>query len=182
MAKIRALWPFCFLVLLLFCFFWPTFLKGYLPFPGDLLVAHFAPWNSEPWAQIPHKAQGADAIRMMYPWKALTVRMMKSGQWPLWNPYNFSGNPHLANFQTAVFYPLNFLFLIFPEKTAWTIYIILQPLLASLFTFFFLKNLKADSLSALLSAVSFGFSAFFQDYLLEVMREWVVKEERCMSG
>ena len=36
------------------------------------------------------------------PWKNLTIETFKMGQWPLWNPYAFSGTPHLANFQSAV--------------------------------------------------------------------------------
>ena len=115
-----------FFLLVLGIFFWPVFLKGWLPFPGDLLVGNYAPWQSYSFlgyapGGVPHKAQGIDVVRMMYPWKNFSLDIIKSGQFPFWNPYNFSGNPHLANFQTAIFYPLNIVFFLFPFKFAWTV-------------------------------------------------------------
>lgn len=54
-----------------------------------------------------------DVTTQIYPWKKLTIDTYKSGYIPVWNPYSFSGNPQLANFQTAVFSPFNILFLYF---------------------------------------------------------------------
>ncbi len=55
----------------------------------------------------PNKAQGPDVITEIYPWKYFSIEQIKNGQLPFWNPHNFSGNPQMANFQTAIFYPLN---------------------------------------------------------------------------
>jgi hypothetical protein len=47
------------------------------------------------------------------PWQALAAQIISSGQIPLWNPYNGLGAPLLANYQVALFYPLNWpLFLV----------------------------------------------------------------------
>ena len=153
-----------------FLFFNPFFRSGFLPFPGDLLVSHYAPWNTFSFlgyapGGIPHKAQGIDVVRQLFPWKYFSVQMLKRGQLPLWNPYNFSGNPHLANFQTGVFYPLNILFLIFNINLAWSIFILLQPLLACFFTWLFLRELKVSSIAAFLGSLAFAYSLYFTVWL-----------------
>ena len=58
-----------------------------------------------------------------------------------------------------MFYPLNIFFLL-PFHLGWTILIISQPLLAGLFTFLFLKNLKIDEKAAFLGSVIFSFGGF----------------------
>lgn len=151
-------------------FFYPVFLRGHLPFPGDLLVNHYAPWNSYSFSGyapggVPHKAQGIDVVRMFFPWKNFSIEMIKRGEMPLWNPYNFSGNPHLANFQTGIFYPFNFVFFLFPFNFAWMIFIILQPLLAGCFTYLFLRKIKVSRWGAVIGSLAFGYSLYFTAWL-----------------
>jgi hypothetical protein len=169
------------LFLLLVLFFNPSFFKGWLPFPGDLLAGHYSPWNSYSFAGfapggIPHKAQGIDVVRQFFPWRFFSTQMLKKGQLPLWNPYNFAGNPHLANFQSAVFNPLALVFFLpagrqefLPFNLAWTIFIMLQPFLAGLFTFLFLKELKLSAKAALFASLSFSYCLY-----LTVWLEWGV--------
>ncbi|OGG08399.1 hypothetical protein A2154_02760 [Candidatus Gottesmanbacteria bacterium RBG_16_43_7] len=151
-------------------FFYKTVFFGKIPFPGDLLVSSYQPFRSESYlgyvpGSIPHKAQYFDAIRQMYPWKNFTVGQLQSLKLPLWNPYNFSGTTHLANNQTAVFYPLNLIYLFLPIHIAWTILIILQPLLAFLFVYLYLRNLKISVLGSVLSSLSWGFSLYMSAFL-----------------
>src|SRR5438128_2442726 len=96
--------------------FWKLYARGLLPFPGDLLVSYYFPWNSggflgfDRWTT--HKDVIAmDVVRQMYPWKTLAFDLVKNGQFPLWNPYNFSGTPLLANLQSSIFFPGSLLFL-----------------------------------------------------------------------
>lgn len=160
---IAKLW----LIILLFSlllFFHPVFLKGYIPFPGELLVGGYVPWKAYSYlgyapGGVPNKAQGIDVLKQLYPWKFFAVDQFKKGQWPLWNPYNFAGNPAAANFQTGAFYPLNIVFLL-PFNLGWTIFIILQPLLAFIFMYLFLRNLKLSQLSSSLGGLSFAFSLY----------------------
>ena len=42
------------------------------------------------------------------------VESIKNGDFPLWNPYQFSGHPFFANPQHAILYPLNGLFFLPP--------------------------------------------------------------------
>lgn len=151
-------------------FFYPFFWSGHLPFPGDLLVGHYAPWNSYSFlgyasGGVPHKAQGIDVVRELFPWKHFSIEMIKKGELPFWNPYNFSGNPHLANFQTGIFYPFNILFFILPFNLAWTFFIILQPLLASLFTYLFLREIKVSRFGSVLGSFAFAYCLYFSVWM-----------------
>lgn len=163
--KKELLWALLgFLVITVF-FFYPLTGRGWLPFPGDLLVGNYEPYKSNSYfgwgpGAVPHKAQGPDVVREAYPWKFLAVETMKNGELPWWNPYNFAGNPQLANFQTAAFYPLNFLFFLFPFNFAWTIFIFLQPVLAGFFTYLFAREIGFKKLAAIFSGIVFAFSSF----------------------
>jgi uncharacterized membrane protein YfhO len=146
-------------------FFYQTILSGKIPFPGDLLLNHYAPWRNSAYfgynpGSIPTKNQYFDVIRELYPWKTLAVSELKQGRWPLWNPYNFSGTPLLANWQSQVFYPPAILYLILPQKIAWTIMAFLQPLFGMIFMYLFATTIGITSTGAILSAVTFNFSAF----------------------
>lgn len=158
------------LILLLFffitaVFFYKMFLQGFVPFPGDLLIAEYTPWKTYSYlgynpASYPNKAQFFDTLRQLYPWKTFAIQQIKQGIFPLWNPYNFSGSPLLANFQSAVLYPLSLLYLILPQITAWSILVFLQPFLAAFFTYLYARKIKLSLCSAFLAGISYGFCSF----------------------
>src|ERR1035437_10852554 len=143
MKKVLRFWPFILITIGVLLFFYPIF-KGQIPFPGDLLVGT-NPYRSQPFLGFaaggyPNKAQGQDVIAEIYPWRYFSINQLKQGSIPFWNPYNFSGNPQMANFQTAVFYPFNFLYFLLPFNLSWTLIIMLQPILAGFFMYLFLKR------------------------------------------
>src|SRR5581483_10128480 len=90
---------FAFLVLY---FFKPFFLNSLLPIPSDTIVGLYHPYR-DLYAQtnpngLPFKNfLITDPVRQQYPWKNLAIQTEKKGEIPLWNPYNFSGTPLLAN-------------------------------------------------------------------------------------
>ena len=129
--SLNRLWPLLIITTLSLLIFSKFFTKGFYPIPGDLLVSFYFPWYSggwqgyDPWTT--HKASiGDDSLRQQIPWLNLAYEEIKKGNIPLWNPYNFSGNPHLANIQAFIFYPLNFIFLVLPLQEAWSFLIFLQ--------------------------------------------------------
>ncbi len=156
-----------YLILIIFTvliFFYPIF-KGHIPFPGDLLVNFYEPYKAYSVlgyvpGSVPTKNQGADVVRHMFPWKSFTVDSLKQGEIPFWNPHNFSGNPLMANFQSAVFYPLSAVFFLLPMLPAWTLYILLSPVLAAFFMFLFLREIKLSKLSSLFGGLTFAFSSY----------------------
>lgn len=151
-------------------FFYKFFLFGKVPFPGDLLISEYNPWKTYSYqgyvpGSYPNKAQYFDVIRQLYPWKTFVIEAFKGGTIPFWNPYNFSGSPLLANFQSAAFYPLNILYFLLPQITAWSILVMLQPLLASIFTYFYAKKIGISVIGSLFTAISFAFSSFLTVWL-----------------
>lgn len=169
MSRVGKLYFFGFWFLVAIGFFWPVW-RGKVPFPGPMLVSTYEPWRSFSFlgfgpGAMPHKAQGIDVVRQLFPWKQLTIDELKAGQMPLWNPYNFSGTPHLANLQTGIFYPLNLLFFILSFNKAWTIFIISQPLLAAWFMYLFLRQLKVSPSGAILGGLSLAFSLYMTVWL-----------------
>ncbi len=153
--------PVGYIFLVWFIFASPYFLKGLVPFPSTYQVNHFPPWSSYEkfWRPVKNGAM-PDIIDQIYPWKRFTIDTIKQGQLPLWNPNNFAGNPHLANFQTAVFSPFNLLFFLLPFIDAWSVMILLQPLFAGLFTYFFLRELSASKVGCVVGSITYMFSGF----------------------
>lgn len=154
-------WPIIFIILVWFIFASPYFLKNKVPFPSTYQVNNFAPWsaNSQFWGPVKNGAM-PDIITQIYPWRHLAIEIWKSGEIPLWNPYSFSGTPLLANYQSAVLSPFNFLFLILPFVDAWSLLILIQPLLAGLFMYLFVRSLGRSKSSSLIASISFMFCGF----------------------
>lgn len=152
-------WPIFIIFFLVVIFSFPYWAKGLIPFPADHLVTAFPPWQYYYGMPVKNNAI-PDVVTQMYPWKHLVISLWQSGQVPLWNPYNFSGSPFLANYQSAVFHPFNFLFFVLPQIHAWSLMILFQPLLAGFFTYLFCRELRLSKAASLLSASSFMFSGF----------------------
>jgi hypothetical protein len=51
-------------------------------------------------------------------WRAFAVSSLKAGHLPLWNPYVYSGEPFLGEYQSALFYPPNLIFFCLPLERA----------------------------------------------------------------
>lgn len=137
-----------------------------LPLPTNLLPYWFFPWNTNTWSGytpfFSHKELLAvDALRQLYLWREYGFSLLKQGIWPLWNPYSFSGQPLLANFQSGIFYPFSWLFLVFKPIVAWSVYIFMQPPLAGLFMFAFLKNRRLRWQSCLFGALALVSMSYF---------------------
>lgn len=139
--------------------------KGLIPMPADTVVGGYYPWKDEVWmertAGFPIKNFTIrDITRQLYPWRKMFTDSLKSGNWPLWNPYNFTGTPHLANIFSAGFYPLNIIFFLKDFAFAWGFYVFLQPFLISMAMYLFLKNLKLRTFPSFLGSIVFAYSSF----------------------
>ncbi|MFH1561214.1 MAG: hypothetical protein ABID04_01380, partial [Patescibacteria group bacterium] len=159
----RKLLPIFVFSLLTLLVFYQYFLNHKLPIPGDILIGHYHPWADSLWdgRQTIYPIKNwhfFDGIRQTLPWRLLAIRQIKEGIGPFWNRYSFAGTPLLGNWQTGVLYPLNLLFVFLPELDAWSVYIILQPFLAGLFLFYFLKDLVKKKLPAFFGAIAWGLS------------------------
>lgn len=157
----KKFFPLGFIIFVWFIFSAPYFVNQLTPYPAAYLVRAFSPWNAYPEYAGPVKnIIISDVINQIYPWKHFTIEQLKQGQLPLWNPYSFAGNPHLANYQTAVFSPFTFLFFLLPFIDAWSILILLQPLVAGLGLYLFLRTIHISSIGGLIGSISFMFCGF----------------------
>ncbi|MGC8879523.1 MAG: YfhO family protein [Anaerolineae bacterium] len=63
-------------------------------------------------------AGGGDLASFLYPIHHFAAQSLKSGQFPLWNPYLYGGMPFAADIQTALYYPVNLIvWLAIPQVT-----------------------------------------------------------------
>lgn len=159
-----------FIFLTVVIFFWQFLLKGLIPVPADTIVGLYHPFRDFYAKDYPRGIPFknfliTDPVRQQYPWKNLSIELEKKGQLPLWNPYSFAGSPLLANFQSGAFYPINIVFFVLPFSVAWGFFILLQPLLALIFLFLYLDNLKLDKRASILGALSFAFGGFSISWL-----------------
>ncbi|MCL5435087.1 MAG: YfhO family protein [Patescibacteria group bacterium] len=164
MNKFKRLWPYFLIVAVVLVFFFPI-LRGQIPFPGDLLIDS-NPYSSQGFlgysaGGYPNKGQGPDVVSEIYPWRYFSINQLKQGNIPFWNPHNFSGNPQMANFQTAIFYPANILYFLLPFNLSWTLIIILQPLLGGIFMYLFLrKGIGVKDFPSFIGGIAFAFSSY----------------------
>lgn len=142
----------------------PYFFNGLVPFPSRFLVTFFAPWNASYGMAVKNNAM-PDVITQIYPWKLLTIDAWKNGTIPLWNPYSFAGTHLAGNYQSAVFFPLNFIFLMIPFLDAWSLFIVIQPLLAGLLTLLYLRSLKVSPWGSFVGAFAYAFCGYMTTWM-----------------
>ena len=111
-------------------------------------------------------AGGGDLAALLYPTYHFAAQSLKSGIFPLWNPYLWGGAPFAADIQSGLFYPVNLIyFRLAPE----VLYRGLMGLavfhfwLAGLGMFLYLRRFLAGSsiLPPLGGALAFMFSDYF---------------------
>lgn len=151
-------------------FFAPFVINGKLPVPSDALVGLYHPWRDKLALQYP---QGfpyknpliTDPVRQQIPYRKQAIDELKQGILPKWNPFSFSGTPLLANIQTGSFYPLNLVFWVLPFPVAWSVLVMLQPLLAGWLMYAYLRSLNLSQRASFIGSLSFAFSGFMVSWM-----------------
>ncbi len=142
------------------------FFQGLLPMPIDLLAAAYYPWldHRQEWGytgSIPFKNYlPSDVISIIYPGRIVGIEQLKQGILPLWNQTILLGEPLLANFQNALLNPLNIFFFILPNWLAWSLQVVIQPLLIMMAMYFYLKNLGLQKIASTFGAIVYAFCGF----------------------
>ncbi len=148
------------LFLLVLVFFYKVF-EGNILLPADLSL-RLQPWRNYSPTLFPsfRKVYNPllDTILYFYPWRVLLEKSLRDGFIPLWNTYNFCGQPFLANMASACLYPLNWLLLFIPPHWFMTFTIIFHFILTSLFAYLFLCSLGLSQTASLLGAITWTFS------------------------
>ncbi|MDA8169013.1 MAG: YfhO family protein [Nitrospiraceae bacterium] len=102
-----------------------------------------------------------DALLYNYPLKVFYSNALKSGSFPLWNPYEYAGLPFIGLTQTGALYPINIvLYGLFSPSFAFNLSFLLHYALAGFFTFLYLRSVGLSRLSAFAGGFVFAFSGF----------------------
>lgn len=134
------------------------YVRGWVYFPSDIL--NLFPIFNPGDKPIPHNTLVSDPLTQFEPWRILVKQQILSGQFPLWNPYNAGGVPLFANAQSAVLFPLNFLYYVLPLGISLNLIAIIKTVLLFTFTLLYLKSLKLKEHSVFVGSTVITFSAF----------------------
>jgi hypothetical protein len=99
-------------------------------------------------------------LLQFYPWRKLAVDIIRSGHVPLWNHYLGNGTPLAANLQSAVFYPLNLIYLLIPVERAMGYSAVVHVILAGLFMYLYGRTIRLSRFASLVAALGYMFSGF----------------------
>jgi len=150
--------------------FWQFFINGLSPYPGNYMLAWYEPWKTDfslnKTIIIAHKPVADDTFRQLFPYKILTADAIRKFELPLWNPYNGAGMPLMATMHAGFLNPFNLLFLFLPNFLAWSIYILIQSCMISVFTYLYCKKIGQSIKASIFSSLSFCLSGFVVARLL----------------
>ncbi len=156
----------CALVVTLFL--GPTLLAGRFLSPADMLYDYY-PWRAEQ----PTGWRGAsnnvliDSVTQSEPWLGYAARRLHAGALPLWIPDNMLGAPFIGNMQSAVFFPLNWPLLFWPDPALLWVRAWLKLFIAALGMYVLARTVfRVDAVGASLAVLTFTFGAFMTVWLL----------------
>ena len=128
-------WPVLLLAGLVLLFFWDSFFAGKALLMRDMFF---------------------DGLR----WRQFAAEAFWDGAIPLWNPRSNFGQPFIANPQSAVFYPLHWIFFLLPPVFALKLSLAIHLLIAAVSMYGLMRHWKLNPEPALLSAVSITFGTY----------------------
>jgi hypothetical protein len=144
-----------------------------------LVVVFFWPVLVLDIASVPFDMQG-----WHYPQQAFLAKVLRGGEWPVWNPYVYGGMPVNGNIQTALFYPMNILMLLlsnvlFPSLPYRLLEMSLafHYLLAGITSYWLARYLNISRPGAFIASLVYMFGPFLisqaQHYNLIMGSAWV---------
>lgn len=104
---------------------------------------------------------GSDLLDLHLPFKQILHERISNNQLPLWEPNLSLGFPVLAESQTGIFYPVNFILAYVSPYAALNSSIITVFTISILSTFWYLRLLGRSITACLFGSIAFSFSAFF---------------------
>ncbi len=102
----------------------------------------------------------SDVAVQFLPWNAALRWSIAHRQWPLWNPFELSGNVLAGAAQSAPFHPVTLLGLLLPAPDAPGFMAAMTYFLAALGMFLFLRNLELRALPSLFGAAGWALSTY----------------------
>ncbi|MCX7732096.1 MAG: YfhO family protein [candidate division WOR-3 bacterium] len=115
-----------------------------------------------------------DILYQYYPFHYFLFNQLRQLTIPVWNPYMFGGMPFLADIQTQVFYPLNWLLAFLSTSSQRLVFwivefkCILHILLGGVGFYLLMRELRASPLAGLISGMTFAFSGFMIMHIIHL--------------
>jgi hypothetical protein len=151
---------------LLVAFFSRAIFRNWVLSAADLLLLS-SPWSHDaPPGFMPANRLLSDVVYVFRPWSAFATEALRAGVFPLWNPNNYAGAPLLGNGQSALLYPLSFLFLVLPVGPALLVSAVTRLLVAGLATYLFARVIGVSRVGSAYAGIAFMFSGFLVVWLL----------------
>lgn len=163
-VRIRELLIHALVVSVLVAMLFPgTALRGEVAIASDLLY-EVPPWNAHvpPDYDPVRNETTLESVTQFSTWYSTTQDALQSGEWPLWNPYPFAGVPLLANYQSAVLYPVHILNAWVDIPTAMTVYVLLKLWLCGMFGYICARGLGLRVFAAQFASLGWMLGGYVQ--------------------
>lgn len=109
----------------------------------------------------------------------INARLLRSGQAPIWNPYQGCGAPLAANMLASAFYPLSVFVNLFPWPAMWDAFLLLRLAVAGLGMWLYLRHARFTATASFGGAIAFMLSGFMTQHVnmlhmnVEALYPWV---------
>ena len=103
------------LILLAAILMGPAFWQGGIYAALDIMSVTL-PWAETLGRKPFYNPLIVDPAVQYLPWRNFAYETLRAGQWPLWNPYIFSGHPTFGSINEQIFYLPNYLFAFMPAE------------------------------------------------------------------
>jgi hypothetical protein len=108
----------------------------------------------------------SDVVLTFEPWLAYSARQLHAGTLPLWSPGNMLGAPLIGNMQSAVFFPLNWFYFLWPQGDLLVLPAWLKLFVAALGMYGLARQVgRVGPLGAAVAAVTYAYGAFIVAWL-----------------
>ena len=106
-----------------------------------------------------------DILNFHYPLRRVLIDSWARGEFPLWNPFIYLGQPMLANPNYMAFYPSNIFHALMPFNYAFKLHFIIHPLLAGVGLYLLQRRIGIQRLAALGGSIVYQFSGALLSFL-----------------
>ncbi len=103
-------------------------------------------------------AAHTDLVGQFIAWRAFAAESIRAGDFPLWNPHTFGGQPFLGGFQSALLYPPNVGFLFLPLERALNFSVLLHLVVLAAGMAYWVRQRGLGSLPAAVTGVTLALS------------------------
>ena len=156
-----------FLLLIVFLYFWPFFLRGEIIAPTDLLL-RWPPWSylaSEDFHVKNHLR--SDILDAYLPTLRNIREGVRDGNLPLWTPMRALGRPLASTLDSSYFHPLPLFFTtVFPLAEGFSLLVMSKLFLAGAFMYLFLRRWDVSRPGATVGGLAYMFSGFHIVWLM----------------